>query len=66
MEKTEAKALTNAIMSLIKTQQEQNKQLDKLVRVLTDQNTINDGIRTRLLTLSTSVDKLTEKYTVNS
>lgn len=66
MEKAEAKALMNAIVSLTKTQQEQNKILDKLTRALTDTTDVNKEIRTRLLTVSTSIDNLANKNTTNS
>lgn len=61
MEKTEAKALTNAIVNLVKIQQEQNKMLDKMTKALIDTTDVNREIRTRLLTLSTSLDNLANK-----
>lgn len=64
MDKVEAKELTKAIGTLAKNVQDYNKNVERLVKALTDANVINSEIRTRLLTLSTSIDKLTEKQTI--
>lgn len=63
MDKIEAKELIKAINNLAKTQQDYNKNLEKLNRNLSDNVETNKEIRTRLLTLATSIDNLTNKRT---
>lgn len=58
MEKIEAKELIKAINGLAKTQQDHNKIIDKLVSAIRDNTEVNKEIRTRLLTLSTSLDNV--------
>ena len=58
MDKVEAKELVKAINGLTKVQQDYNKNLDKLIRIITDSNEVNKTIATRLLTVSTSLDNV--------
>ena len=58
MDKVEAKELIKAINSLAKTQQEHNKSLDKLISAIRENTEVNKETRTRLLTLSTSLDNV--------
>jgi len=58
MDRVEAKELIKAINSLAKTQQDHNKFIDKLVSAIRDNTEVNKEIRTRLLTLSTSLDNV--------
>lgn len=60
MEKAEAKALTSAILTLAKAQESKNKNDERIIRQLSDINESLKEIRTRYLTLSTSIDKLSE------
>lgn len=58
MDKIEAKELIKAINGLTKAQQDYNKNLEKLVKIVSDSNEINKTIATRLLTVSTSLDNV--------
>ena len=58
MDKVEAKELVKAINGLTKVQQDYNKNLDKLIRIITDSNEVNKRIATRLLTVATSLDNV--------
>lgn len=58
MDRVEAKELINAINGLTKTQNDHNKIIDKLVNAIRDNTEVNKEIRTRLLTLSTSLDNV--------
>lgn len=58
MDKNEAKDLIKAINGLTKTQQDHNKIIDKLVSAIRENTEVNKEIRTRLLTLSTSLDNV--------
>lgn len=66
MEKVEANNLIKAINNLSKTQQECNKQLERFVKTISDNNEVNKEIRTRLLTLSNSIDALANSMQNNS
>ena len=56
MDKAEAKELIKAINGFTKTQQDHNKILDKLVNSIKENTDATKEIKTRLLTLSTSID----------
>lgn len=58
MDKVEAKELVKAINGLTKVQQDYNKNLDKLIRIINDSNEVNKTIATRLLTVATSLDNV--------
>ena len=58
MDKAEAKELIKAINGFTKTQQDHNKILDKLVNSIKENTDATKEIKTRLLTLSTSIDGL--------
>ena len=58
MAKVEAKELVKAINGLTKVQQDYNKNLEKLIRIISDSNEVNKTIATRLLTVSTSLDNV--------
>ena len=58
MDRVEAKELIKAINGLTKTQNDNNKIIDKLVNAIRDNTEVNKEIRTRLLTLSTSLDNI--------
>ena len=58
MDRVEAKELIKAINGLTKTQNDHNKIIDKLVNAIRDNTEVNKEIRTRLLTLSTSLDNI--------
>ena len=58
MDKAEAKELIKAINSFTKIQQEHNKVIDKLVNSIKENTDATKEIKTRLLTLSTSIDGL--------
>lgn len=58
MDKVEAKELVKAINCLTKVQQDYNKNLDKLIRIINDSNEVNKTIATRLLTVATSLDNV--------
>lgn len=58
MDKVEAKELVKAINGLTKVQQDYNKNLDKLIRIISDTNEVNKAIATRLLTVATSLDNV--------
>lgn len=58
MDKIEAKELIKAINGLTKAQQDYNKNLEKLVKIVSDSNEINKTIATRLLTVSTSLENV--------
>ena len=58
MDRVEAKELIKAINGLTKTQNDHNKIIDKLVNAIRDNTEVNKEIRTRLLTLSTSLDNV--------
>ena len=58
MDRVEAKELIKVINGLTKTQQDHNKIIDKLVNAIRDNTEVNKEIRTRLLTLSTSLDNV--------
>ena len=56
MDKAEAKELIKAINGFTKIQQEHNKVIDKLVNSIKENTDATKEIKTRLLTLSTSID----------
>ena len=58
MDKAEAKELIKAINGFTKIQQEHNKVIDKLVNRIKENTDATKEIKTRLLTLSTSIDGL--------
>ena len=58
MDKIEAKELIKAINGFTKTQQDHNKILDKLVNSIKENTDATKEIKSRLLTLSTSIDGL--------
>lgn len=58
MDRVEAKELIKALNGLTRTQQDHNKIIDKLVSAIRDNTDVNKEIRTRLLTLSTSLDNI--------
>lgn len=58
MDKTEAKELIKAINGFTKIQQEHNKVIDKLVNSIKENTDATKEIKSRLLTLSTSIDGL--------
>ena len=58
MDKAEAKELIKAINAFTKIQQEHNKVIDKLVNSIKENTDATKEIKTRLLTLSTSIDGL--------
>lgn len=58
MDKAEAKELIKAINGFTKTQQDHNKILDKLVNSIKENTDATKEIKSRLLTLSTSIDGL--------
>ncbi len=58
MDKVEIKELVKAISGLIKIQQEHNKVIDKLVSTIKENIDVNKEIKSRLLTLSTSIDNV--------
>lgn len=58
MDKAEAKELIKAINGFTKIQQEHNKVIDKLVNSIKENTDATKEIKTRLLTLSTSIDGL--------
>ena len=58
MDKAEAKELIKAINGFTKIQQEHNKVIDKLVNSIKENTNATKEIKTRLLTLSTSIDGL--------
>ena len=58
MDKAEAKELIKAINGFTKIQQEHNKVIDKLVNSIKENTDATKEIKTRLLTLSTSIEGL--------
>ena len=58
MDKAEAKELIKAINGFTKIQQEHNKVIDKLANSIKENTDATKEIKTRLLTLSTSIDGL--------
>lgn len=58
MDRAEAKELIKSINGLTKAQHDHNKIIDKLVSAIKDNTEVNKEIRTRLLTLSTSLDNI--------
>ena len=58
MDKAEAKELIKAINGFTKIQQEHNKVIDKLVNSIKENTDVTKEIKSRLLTLSTSIDGL--------
>ncbi len=58
MDKVEIKELVKAISGLTKAQQEHNKVIDKLVSTIKENIDVNKEIKSRLLTLSTSIDNV--------
>ncbi len=58
MDKVEIKELVKAISGLTKIQQEHNKVIDKLVSTIKENIDVNKEIKSRLLTLSTSIDNV--------
>ena len=58
MDKAEAKELIKAINGFTKIQQEHNKVIDKWVNRIKENTDATKEIKTRLLTLSTSIDGL--------
>ncbi len=58
MDKAEAKELIKAINGFTKIQQEHNKVIDKLVNSIKENTDATKEIKSRLLTLSTSIDGL--------
>ena len=58
MDKAEAKELIKAINGFTKIQQEHNKVIDKLINSIKENTDATKEIKSRLLTLSTSIDGL--------